>query len=89
MRQGKAKILLLAPDCESSDVLGGKLQALVQLCGERNVQVMYCLNRRKLGKAVGSSMRQMVVCVLDPDGAYDKYKKIMKFCRPAEATGAM
>ena len=35
--------------------------------------------RRKLGKAVKSSMKQVVVAVLDADGAYGWFKKIVAF----------
>jgi ribosomal protein L7Ae-like RNA K-turn-binding protein len=43
------------------------------------VAALYCLNRRKLGKAVHSSMKQVVVAVIDADGAYENYKKIIAF----------
>lgn len=37
--------------------------------------------RRKLGKALKSSMKQVVVAVLDADGAYGWFKKIVAYIR--------
>lgn len=82
VKANKVKALLLAPDTEASDAVDDKLQQLVALAIEREIVVLFCLNRRKLGRAVDNSMKQAVVAVFDPDGAYDKYKKIVAFCRP-------
>jgi ribosomal protein L7Ae-like RNA K-turn-binding protein len=75
----RAKLVLLAPDTEASDTLDGKLDAMLDEARRREVPVLYCLNRRKLGKAVRSSMKQAAVAVYDPDGAYDSFKKILAF----------
>ena len=79
VRAGSVKLLLLAPDSEESVAIDTVLDALKELAVEREVPVLYCLNRRKLGKAAHSSMKQLAIAVLDADGAYDNFKKILSF----------
>lgn len=79
MRAGSVKLLLLAPDSEDSVAIDSVLDALKELALQREVPVLYCLNRRKLGKAAHSSMKQLAVAVLDADGAYDNFKRIITF----------
>ena len=79
VRAGSVKLLLLAPDSEDSAAIDSVLDTLKEIAFEKEVPVLYCLNRRKLGKAAHSSMKQLAVAVLDADGAYDIFKKILHF----------
>ena len=77
MRTERAKIVFLAPDTEASAAIDAKLMALVEESKLREVPIVYCMSRRRLGRAVGSSMKQSAVAVLNPDGVYELYKKIV------------
>jgi len=77
VKVGKAILVLMAPDMEQSEVLEGGLEFLLTEAAEREIPVIYCLSRRKLGKALLSSMRQTVVAIYSADGVYDLYKKVV------------
>lgn len=85
VKAGLVKLLILAPDSEASEALDMSLNALLDYAQQNDVAALYCLNRRKLGKAVHSSMKQVVIAVIDADGAYENFKKIIAFInKPAE-----
>jgi hypothetical protein len=46
---------------------------------QKDIPVLYCLNRKKLGKAIHASMKQAAVAVYDADGAFDIFRKIVAF----------
>ena len=79
MKAGLVKLLLLAPDSEASEAIECVLSILLEEARVREVPVLHCLNRRKLGKAAHSSMKQVVVAVIDADGAYENFKKVISF----------
>jgi ribosomal protein L7Ae-like RNA K-turn-binding protein len=81
VKLGRTRLLLLAPDTEAAELIDDRLGALVSLASDNGVPVLFCLGRRRLGKAVCSSMKQSVVAVRDPDGAYDAFKSIVAFIR--------
>lgn len=45
VRSGLVKLLLLAPDSESSEALDGLLDTLLEEAERLEVPVLYCLNR--------------------------------------------
>jgi hypothetical protein len=69
----------LAPDSEASDAVDDKLDNLIAEANKREVPVLYGLTRRKLAKAIHVNMRQVVVGVFDPQGAFDIYKKLVAY----------
>eukprot|EP01041_Mallomonas_annulata_P008344 gene8344-17191_t len=77
VKADKAKVVFLAPDTEASGALDTKLVTLIQEAQNRRIPILYCLTRRKLGKAVASTMKQSAVTVYDCDGVYDKYREIV------------
>lgn len=81
VKLGKARLLLIAPDTESSKAIDEKLLELLSLCFIKDIPSIWCLNRRQLGKAIGATIKQSIVAVLNPDGVYDKFKKIVGFCK--------
>jgi len=76
------KLLLLAPNTEANEVLDDKIDLLISEAQQRGVPVCYCLSKRLLGKAAQLSMKQSAVAVLDPDGAYEFYKTVIKYVCP-------
>lgn len=82
VKGGKVRILLLAPNTEANDAVDEKIDGLIEEARSREVPVCYCLSKRLLGKAVQLSMKQSAIAVLDPDGAYEFYKTIIKFINP-------
>jgi ribosomal protein L7Ae-like RNA K-turn-binding protein len=83
VKAGKVRVLLLAPNTEANEVVDDKIDALIQEARRRDVPVCYCLSKRLLGKAVQLSMKQSAIAVLDPDGAYEFFKKIIRFINPS------
>jgi len=80
VRSGQAKVVFLAPDVETSDALTAELERLVSLAKSTRIPTVSCLNRRKLGKAVGKSMRQVAVAVCNADGVFELYRDIVRSC---------
>lgn len=72
-------MLLVAPNTEAVDALDEKIQENIDAAIAHNVPVLYCLSRRLLGKAILSTMRQSILAIFDPDGAYDQFKIIFKY----------
>ncbi len=79
IKANKAKLLLIAPNTEQSDELDAMLSQLIYEAAQKEIPTMYTLNKRQLGKSLQMSMKQSVVVVFDPDGAYDYYKKIIRY----------
>lgn len=69
--------MLLSPDTESCDVLDDRVDSIVSAASEREIPVLYCLNRRRLGKALGMTTKQSAVAVYDPSGVYDSFRRIV------------
>jgi ribosomal protein L7Ae-like RNA K-turn-binding protein len=59
----RVKLLLIAPDTEISGTIDQKLDILLDLAVEKDIPIIYCLNRKKLGKAIKSSMKQVILNV--------------------------
>jgi ribosomal protein L7Ae-like RNA K-turn-binding protein len=79
IKASKAMLVLLAPDTEVSEALDGKLSALIDEAQSRDVPILYCLTRRKLGKALHSSMKQAAVAIYDANGAYEQFRQIVQY----------
>lgn len=76
---GKTRLLLLAPNTEASEELDHRIDSLLSLASEKEIPAIYCLSKRLLGKHAQMSMKQSVIAVLDPDGAYEHFKPIIRF----------
>ena len=77
------RLLLLAPNTEVCDTIDDKIETLIEEARLRDVPACYCLSKRILGKAAQMTMKQSVIAVLDPDGAYQYFKMILKFINPS------
>ena len=75
------RIVFIAPNTDVSEELDEKIDHIMLEARNREIDVMYCLSKRLLGKALQMSMKQSAVAVLDPDGAYELYRKISTFVR--------
>lgn len=84
IKAGKVRLILLAPDTEINGEIDSKLKEMKEVAIASEVPILYSLNRRKLAKACHLSMRQSVVGVYDPDGAYDHFKKIIRYILPKD-----
>ena len=79
MKSGRAKIVFIAPDFEDSDAIDEKLDELIEEGRNQEVPMIFCLSRRQLAKAIGTSMRQVVVAVFDADGVFELFRSIRDF----------
>lgn len=75
------RIVFIAPNTDVSEELDDKLALIIAEAQRRDMDIMYCLSKRLLGKALQMSMKQSAVAVLDPDGAFELYRKISAFIR--------
>jgi ribosomal protein L7Ae-like RNA K-turn-binding protein len=75
----KVKLVLLAPDTEVIEDIDKKLSTLQSIAQEKEIPMIYTMNRRRLGRACQLSMRQSVVGVYDPNGVYEQFKKIIQY----------
>lgn len=79
VKSGRARLILLAPNSEESTFVDAKIENLIAEARRSEIPIVYSLNRRPLGRAVLCSMKQVVVAVTNPDGAYPEFKKIIQF----------
>jgi ribosomal protein L7Ae-like RNA K-turn-binding protein len=80
VKAGRASLVLLPPDVEDSASIDAMVDTLLLEAQRAAVPVLYCLSRRRLGKAVGSSMRQSAVAVCGGAlGAEDKLAKVLEW----------
>jgi len=82
VKAGNVRLLLLAPNTEANEAVDEKIGALIDEAQRREVPLCYCLSKRILGKAAQLSMKQSAVAILDPDGAYEYFKILVKFVSP-------
>mmetsp|Transcript_19459 Transcript_19459/g.32502 ORF Transcript_19459/g.32502 Transcript_19459/m.32502 type:complete len:97 (+) Transcript_19459:1008-1298(+) len=82
VKAGKAKLLLLAPNTEANEAVDEKISTLVEEAMQRDIPLCYCLSKRVLGKAAQMTMKQSAISVLDPDGAYEYFKIVLRYLAP-------
>jgi len=58
------------------------------LSKQNEIPILFELNKRRLGKAIGKTIKVSVVAVQNADGAHEKFKKLKNFakkrCTPVE-----
>jgi ribosomal protein L7Ae-like RNA K-turn-binding protein len=79
VKSSRARLVLVALDTEVSETLDGKLGDMITFAKEREIPVLMCLSRRRLGKASGSTFRQSAIAIIDPDGSYPEFKRVILF----------
>ena len=78
IKSGRSKLILLAPDTEECNTIDDKITLLINEANNNHIPILYTFNRRKLGKVINSSMKQSVVSLCNPEGAFELYKQLLK-----------
>ena len=79
LKQQKCRLLLIAPNTELSEEIDSKLNEIIEFAKVLEIPICYCLSKKLLAKALGMSMKQTMVAILDPNGVFDLFKKIIAF----------
>jgi selenocysteine insertion sequence-binding protein 2 len=77
IRAHKVKMVVLANNVDQYGAIDAKLQEILDLARQEDVPVIFELNKRKLGKAVGKSIKVSVVGIQNADGAHQQFKKLV------------
>jgi ribosomal protein L7Ae-like RNA K-turn-binding protein len=59
-------------------VIDKKLQEIIDTAAEKDVPVIYELNKRKIGKALGKPIKVSVARIQNADGAQVQFKKLKR-----------
>jgi hypothetical protein len=81
--------LLIAPNTEKSEEIDDKINAIIAAGLAQEVPVLYCLSKRLLGKALQMTIKQSIVAILDPNGAYDLFKTIVQYSQTHKGGSAV
>ena len=80
IRAKKVKMVVLANNLDEYGALDSKLEAILTLANDNDIPVIFDLNKRKIGKALGKTIKVSVVGIENADGAYDSFKKLRRLC---------
>jgi selenocysteine insertion sequence-binding protein 2 len=78
IRAHKVKMIVMANNLDEYGAIDTKLQEILDLARVEGLPVLYELNKRKLGKALGKSIKVSVVGIQNADGAHEQFKKLKK-----------
>mmetsp|Transcript_27900 Transcript_27900/g.42916 ORF Transcript_27900/g.42916 Transcript_27900/m.42916 type:complete len:438 (+) Transcript_27900:141-1454(+) len=78
IRAHKVKMVIMANNLDQYGAIDEKLQDILNLAREEEVPVLFELNKRKLGKAIGKTIKISVVGIQSADGAFEQFKKLKK-----------
>jgi len=83
MRRSKAKAVIMAPDIEKvttieKQSLDTLIAEVLQLSKEKNIPVIFSMTRRRLGKAIGKSLRIAMISIVDTRGVDQLYNNILQ-----------
>ena len=76
IRARKVKMIVMANNVDQYGALDAKLQEILDLAKEHGLPVIFELNKRKIGKALGKTIKVSVVGIENADGAYEPFKKL-------------
>lgn len=80
IRAKKVKMVVLANNLDEYGALDSKLETILKLANDNDIPVIFDLNKRKIGKALGKTIKVSVVGIENADGAYDSFKKLRRLC---------
>lgn len=80
IRSHKVKMVVMANNLDTYGAIDTKLEEILHLAKQEDVPVLFEFNKRKLGKALGKSIKVSVVGVQNADGAHEQFKKLKKLC---------
>lgn len=78
IRAHKVKMVVMANNLDEYGAIDSKLQEILDMATADELPILYELNKRKLGKALGKSIKVAVVGIQNADGAHDQFKKLKK-----------
>ncbi len=78
IRARKDNMVVMANNLDEYGAIDSKLQEILDLARAEELPVLYELNKRKLGKALGKSIKVSVVGIQNADGAQEQFKKLKK-----------
>ena len=79
IRAHKVKMVVMANNLDDEyGAIDTKLQEILEIACTEDVPVVFEFNKRKLGKAVGKSIKVSVVGIQSADGAQEQFKKLKK-----------
>ena len=78
IRAKKVKMIVMANNLDKYGALDVKLQEILDLAKEHELPVIFELNKRKIGKALGKTIKVSVVGIENADGAYEPFKKLKR-----------
>lgn len=78
IRAHKVKMIVMANNLDEYGAIDSKLQEILDMASADELPVLYELNKRNLGKALGKSIKVSVVGIQNADGAHDQFKKLKK-----------
>jgi selenocysteine insertion sequence-binding protein 2 len=78
IRACKVKMVIMVNNLDEYGAIDSKLQEILELARVGELPVLYKLNKRKLGKALGKSIKVLAVGIQNADGVYDQFKKLKK-----------
>ena len=78
IRAHKVKMVVMAKNLDQYGAIDAKLQEILDLARAEELPVVFELNKRKLGKALGKSIKVSVVGIQNADGAHEQFKKLKK-----------
>mmetsp|Transcript_35826 Transcript_35826/g.65710 ORF Transcript_35826/g.65710 Transcript_35826/m.65710 type:complete len:1163 (-) Transcript_35826:21-3509(-) len=78
IRAHKVKMVIMANNLDDYGAIDSKLQEILDLARGEDLPVLFELNKRKLGKALGKSIKVSVVGIQNADGAHEQFKKLKK-----------
>ena len=78
IRSHKVKMVIMANNLDEYGAIDSKLQEILDLAKAEDLPVIFELNKRKLGKALGKSIKISVVGVQNADGAHAQFKLLKK-----------
>jgi len=76
VRAKKIKMVVMANNLDEYEVVGEKTQEIIDLCRASDIPILFELNKRKLGKALGKTLKMSIVGIQNADGAYEQFKKL-------------
>jgi len=76
VRANKMKMIVMANNLDEYGVIDSKLQEIIDMAGGKEIPVIYELNKRKLGRAIGKNIKISVVGIQNADGAQQQFKKL-------------
>ena len=78
IRAHKVKMVMMANNLDDYGAIDAKLQEILDLARAEDIPVVFELNKRKLGKAIGKSIKVSVVGIQNADGAHEQLKKLKR-----------